>query len=753
MIDPTIFTDEPNNVALDAGISLREAIDLTPDGETITLQAGTYYIAATSEGSAGDDSNQRGDFDIVGKTLTIRGAGENLTVIDAQTVDRVWHILKGATLILEGVTVRNGGNVSEGGGILNEGTLELSQSSLSGNESAGGEGGVGGGLYNQGTATLTQATVSSNRSTVSGGGIANVGGSLVLVETTVSGNTTTIEGGGIANRLGYSTYSSEGSSYTPGVVQIINSTISGNQVHSDTQYPRGGGLLNGTDSSMSLVNSTVSGNTLSVVGLKPSYGDRSGGGAALYAQHNSYTALTHATIAHNTSSIGSGGVFLQSYGESRYYTRLVLTNSIISGNSDTDLARAGSDDAQVTIRGTNIVSVADSSIDGNILTVDPQLAPLANNGGATQTHALLEGSPAIDTASRSVAAATDQRGLERDTLPDIGAWERLEIITILESAQSTKVLEGFGGIPINPNDPEARENIGDFYRVTLNYEPSAEVTVDLAFDLEQVTLASATLTFTPENWDISQVVFVGAIDDDQDMDPRSSTIAHSSLSDDPLFFIEDVGHVTVDIVDNDGNNGEVLTLFDRVKFGSDHNDIYAGFDEVNEIHGKDGIDLIFGYGGNDRLFGGGGGDGLSGGDGIDYVNGEAGDDFLSGGEGDDIMYGSLGRDIMSGDGGNDLIFGGDGDDELWGGSGDDTLVGGLGRDVFILDAQGSTLIVDYQPFTDALSLLITDPIDSLNVSVSRDSTTTFTNLIDRNGTILASLANVAISSLDGLTIL
>jgi Ca2+-binding RTX toxin-like protein len=749
LIDPTIFTDEPDNLALNEGISLREAIGLTPSDGTIELQAGTYLIEDLESGVTNDDDNKRGDFDIVGKTLTIRGAGEGETFIDAQQLDRIFHILEGATLILEGVTVRNGGDsddVKVGGGIFNAGTLELSESSISGNVAEASEGGYGGGLYNRGTATLTQVTVSDNQSKSSGGGIENVGGSLVLVETTVSGNTTTGKGGGIANSYSYS-YSYETYSYTPGIVSITNSTISGNQVSSDSGIPRGGGLFNDDISELSVINSTVSGNSLNFSGSEPSY-TTTGGGAGLYAGVGSKTTLIHATIANNTSSIGRGGVFIDSYveGNDSVFT---LTNSIISGNSGEDFAVTDSDDIQFDIRGANIVPVSDGSLGSNILTIDPLLGPLANNGGTTQTHALLEGSPAIDTAIGSLAEATDQRGLDREILPDIGAFELLDIITILESAQSTKVLEGFSGVKVDPNDPESSDGVGDFYLITLNYEPSAEVTVNLAFDLERVTLTSDMLTFTPDDWEIPQLVFVGAVDDSENTGFRSSIIAHSSVSDDALYLIDDVGDVAVDIFDNDGSDGDVLTLLSKVIFGSDRNDIYTGSDDFDEIHGKDGIDLIFGRGGNDRLFGGDGGDGLSGGDGIDYVNGEAGDDFLSGGEGNDIMYGSLGNDIMSGDGGDDLMFGGEGDDEIIGSGGNDTLVGGFGNDVFTIDGQGSDLIADYQPLSDSLSLLIPDPIESLQISLSNGNT----NILDSSGNLLVTLAGVSISSLNNLTIL
>jgi hypothetical protein len=64
--------------------------------------------------------------------------------------------------------------------------------------------------------------------------------------------------------------------------------------------------------------------------------------------------------------------------------------------------------------------------------IDPRLAPLAKNGGPTQTHALLAGSPAIDHGDNTDAPATDQRGLARprdgdgngSSIVDIGAFEK-----------------------------------------------------------------------------------------------------------------------------------------------------------------------------------------------------------------------------------------------------------------------------------------------------------------------------------------
>ena len=58
---------------------------------------------------------------------------------------------------------------------------------------------------------------------------------------------------------------------------------------------------------------------------------------------------------------------------------------------------------------------------------DPLLGALADNGGPTQTLALLPGSPAIDTGNNVAGLATDQRGAGfprvMGSSADIGAYE------------------------------------------------------------------------------------------------------------------------------------------------------------------------------------------------------------------------------------------------------------------------------------------------------------------------------------------
>ena len=88
----------------------------------------------------------------------------------------------------------------------------------------------------------------------------------------------------------------------------------------------------------------------------------------------------------------------------------------------------------ITSQGNNILSTTtDCTVSGGGVTVtDPLLGPLANNGGSTQTHALLTGSPAIDagnaggcTDNLGAILTTDQRGFHRPigSHCDIGAFE------------------------------------------------------------------------------------------------------------------------------------------------------------------------------------------------------------------------------------------------------------------------------------------------------------------------------------------
>ena len=238
----------------------------------------------------------------------------------------------------------------------------------------------GGGILNSGTLTLNNGTVSGNTATGRGGGIAGPNGTLTLNNSTVSGNTVNDSGGGINLLFG--------------MVTLNNSTVSGNTAGD------GGGIVN--TGLLNLTNSTVSGNTAS-----------QGGGGINHA-------LGTLDLNNNGGGINIGGGTVS------------FKNTIIAGNNATN---AGPDCfGTLTSQGYNLIgnnsgctfSLATGDLVGTPGTpVDPLLGPLQDNGGSTFTHALLAGSPAINSGDDTAAPATDQRGVARPqgAASDIGAYE------------------------------------------------------------------------------------------------------------------------------------------------------------------------------------------------------------------------------------------------------------------------------------------------------------------------------------------
>ena len=174
---------------------------------------------------------------------------------------------------------------------------------------------------------------------------------------------------------------------------------------------KGGGIYNAAGGTLAMTNVTVSGNQTSVA---------EGGGL-----YNLGTAmLRNVTIAFNNSFTQGGGIFNTG--------TLDIGNSIVSDNA----AGGSGDDLHGTLASSshNIIfdNVGATVFDAtNQIAVDPLLAPLADNGGSTLTHALLAGSPAVDAGTNVGAPATDQRGIVRPidgdgdltATVDIGAFE------------------------------------------------------------------------------------------------------------------------------------------------------------------------------------------------------------------------------------------------------------------------------------------------------------------------------------------
>jgi len=246
-----------------------------------------------------------------------------------------------------------------------------------------------------------------------GGGIYNYFGALTLTNSTVSGNSALTSGGGIYNEGGEAT--------------LTNCTLSGNSAHRCTGSwcAEGGGIYNGYGGTATLTNCTLSGNSAAVVDR------RSSGGIANHAT----LTLTNCTLSGN-----SGGIVNDCFCAfgSCGCAPFRLTNTVLAEPAgltcgvlwEGQLVYLGGDQngAYSIDGGHNLINDADGScgltdgVNGNIVGVDdPRLGPLRDNGGPTQTIALLPDSPAIDAGDPVVCANPPVNGLDQRGYVRLGA--------------------------------------------------------------------------------------------------------------------------------------------------------------------------------------------------------------------------------------------------------------------------------------------------------------------------------------------
>lgn len=259
-----------------------------------------------------------------------------------------------------------------------------------------GSGAFGGGIANAvgGNLTLNNSVVRNNAASHTGGGFNN-DGTLTLNNSTVSNNTASINGGGISNG---------GTTANGGGVTLNNSTVSTNSA------PNGGGIDNGTFNT------------------------------------GSRLTLNSSTVSNNSASTGGGGIRNTNTGTTTL-NNTIIANSTAGGDC---LRPSGTVNASYSLIEQNLTCV--NGTNSNNLTGDPNLTPLQNNGGSTQTHAFLLGvSIAIDKGNSTLS--TDQRGFSRPVnLPnadapggngsDIGAFEQQSAPTAAVVTVSGRVLAG-----------------------------------------------------------------------------------------------------------------------------------------------------------------------------------------------------------------------------------------------------------------------------------------------------------------------
>jgi len=245
------------------------------------------------------------------------------------------------------------------------------------------------------TAGISGLTITNGNTTADGGGIATFG-NLTITDCAITGNQARL-GGGILS-LG-------------GTTNIIRTTISGNTAAD------GGGLFMQSTNTVTMSNSTVSGNTGTVfTGGITVLGD--GGAPATLT-------LTNCTVTGNNGVTEGGIATVDNNGTSPATTN--LKNNILANNSLPNITQINPM-AHVVSQGNNLANDNGSGLltgSGDLINTNPQLSALGNNGGPTQTHALLFNSPAINAGNNTGAPATDQRGVGRPQAGtvDIGAVE------------------------------------------------------------------------------------------------------------------------------------------------------------------------------------------------------------------------------------------------------------------------------------------------------------------------------------------
>lgn len=299
--------------------------------------------------------------------VVIRGDPAGGTIIDGAGSDRIFHASGAIAVTLRYLAIQNG--------------------FVPGSDTTSRGGGV---FIEDANVTIDTCVISENQAGYTGGGVDNQVGEVTITNTTLHGNQARI-GGGIFNG---------------GALTLANSTLSGN-----TAEEIGGGLDNNEQAV--LTNVTIYGNSAALDPSDPQGLRGLGGG--IFSDWN--LSLNYVTLSHNS---GDG---LANRGSA------ALTGTLLSANTGANCSGSGSliSDGYNLDDGFSCGFIQTGDLSG----IDPQLDALADNGGATQTMALLPGSPALDSGGESNCPATDQRGVIRPQasstggalICDIGAYE------------------------------------------------------------------------------------------------------------------------------------------------------------------------------------------------------------------------------------------------------------------------------------------------------------------------------------------
>lgn len=429
----------------------------------------TIYNLTLTNGSANVDGSGLGGGAILNQgTLTL----QNVSILDNHSGTHGGGLSNyGGIVIVDNSAINENSTVSAGGGIRNRnGDLNLSNSTLNNNVSSSElDAGAGGGLANHAiegdtVAFLTNVQIlnnvtnglggagidnsaNSNRSATLdisdseigynvangadhteglGGGIqnsffrgtSNAFALATIDQTTIHHNSAT-DGGGISTGIDLPTN-------LQAILTLTNSTVSYNSANgSGFVMGNGGGIYN-VNGALTVANSTISQN------MANGSGDVSGlGGGVLNVALNagSTATLINVTLAHNSAAVGGGAIGNLEFSDDG---ETFLQNSLIAGNTAASDPSCYNFQATLTSHGNNLEDQNGCQLSQptDLVNTDPLLGILGDNGGATETYALLPSSPAINAGNNTACAASpvnnrDQRGVLRpqEAVCDMGAYE------------------------------------------------------------------------------------------------------------------------------------------------------------------------------------------------------------------------------------------------------------------------------------------------------------------------------------------
>lgn len=404
--------------------SLRQALIDSIPGDTITfddsLSGAVIYLASTLL----IDKNITIDGSSLSSQITLSGDSDN----DGSGNVRVFDVNNGVNVLISSISIMKGSSTSGmnseigGGGIFNQGSLTIVNCSFIENRAD-----RGAGIFNNGNGTVNvdHSIFLQNSATIDdGGGIANWNGVVTITNSVFSDNVANYAGGAIFSAgpltsITSSSFTNNSAIYGGGIANWYLSTVEvGNStLVSNSSLAYGGGLY--INSGIGTVNNSTFFNNETQLG---------GGGVYNFG----LLTINNSTLSENVvnGSVSGGGIFND--------RTLNLNNTIVASSTGSDC---------INNLGTLENNTNNLIEDGSCMALiagDPKLDVLGDNGGNTQTMALLPGSAAIDAGDLTSCLPIDQRGISRPqgVQCDIGAYELQDLTPTVLTFSSNGSYDG-----------------------------------------------------------------------------------------------------------------------------------------------------------------------------------------------------------------------------------------------------------------------------------------------------------------------